>query len=140
MIAIDTNVLLRYLLDDDAKQSKLAQALIRSHEKVLIVDAVLVETLWTLKGKKYGLSKDELIEVVNVLFEDRAFLFENNQIVWRALHNYKSAASIEAAKADFSDALIVEKARFVIEKNGQGFEGLFTFDKGALKLDGAHSP
>lgn len=133
-------MLLRYLLDDDAKQSKQVQNLIRSNEKVMIVDPVLVETLWTLKGKKYGLSKDELIEVVTVLFEDRAFRFENNQVVWRALHNYKRAASIEAAKADFSDALIVEKSRFIIEKNGHDFGGLFTFDKGALKLDGAFSP
>ncbi len=44
MIAIDTNVLLRYLLDDDPQQSPKATALIKSGKPVLITDVVLVET------------------------------------------------------------------------------------------------
>jgi len=51
MIAIDTNVLLRYLLNDDPKQSKKASAVIQGSQKVLITDVVLVETIWRLKGE-----------------------------------------------------------------------------------------
>ena len=47
MIAIDTNVLLRYLLADDAAQHRKAKALIEAQRPALIVDAVLVETVWT---------------------------------------------------------------------------------------------
>ena len=45
MITIDTNVLLRYLLDDDKLQSKLASKLILGDEPVLITDVVLVESI-----------------------------------------------------------------------------------------------
>ena len=57
MIAVDTNVLLRYLLNDDQGQAAIAEKLINGKEIVLFTDVVLVETIWTLKGKKYQLNK-----------------------------------------------------------------------------------
>ncbi|WP_321416679.1 PIN domain-containing protein [uncultured Desulfobacter sp.] len=60
MISIDTNVLLRYLLEDDAEQFRKAVKLISGQEKVLVTDVVLVETIWTLRGEKYQLKKPEL--------------------------------------------------------------------------------
>ena len=62
MITIDTNVLLRYLLDDDKLQSKLASKLILSGEPVLITDVVLVESIWTLRGKRYSLEKESIFD------------------------------------------------------------------------------
>ena len=59
MIAIDTNVLLRYLLNDDQRQAAIADKLINGTDAVLITDIVLVESVWTLKGKKYQLNKTE---------------------------------------------------------------------------------
>jgi len=53
MIAIDTNVLLRYLLLDDEIQAKKAAVLIESRQSVYISHVVLVEAVWTLKGRKY---------------------------------------------------------------------------------------
>ena len=50
MIAIDTNVLLRYLLQDDEKQANKATKLILGAESVLITDVVLTETIWTLSA------------------------------------------------------------------------------------------
>jgi len=47
MIAIDTNVLLRYLLQDDEQQANRATKLIVGTEPVLISDVVLTETIWT---------------------------------------------------------------------------------------------
>jgi len=46
MIAIDTNVLLRYLLEDEVVQSNKATKLITGTEKVLVTDVVLIETIW----------------------------------------------------------------------------------------------
>ncbi len=62
MIAIDTNVLLRYLLDDDKYQSAKATRLITGSRRLLITDIVRVETFWTLRGKKYNLTRSELRE------------------------------------------------------------------------------
>ena len=59
MIAIDTNVLLRYLLNDDQRQAAIADKLINGTDAVLITDIVLVESVWTLKGKKYQLNKTD---------------------------------------------------------------------------------
>ncbi|MDE0158519.1 MAG: hypothetical protein OXI02_03110 [Candidatus Dadabacteria bacterium] len=57
MIAVDTNVLLRYPLNDDAAQADTAASLIKGGDAVLITDVVLAETLWTLSGKKYRLTR-----------------------------------------------------------------------------------
>ena len=81
MIAIDTNVLLRYLLDDDKQQSPKADKLINGQHTVLITDIVLVETLWTLRGKKYNLNKNQLIAVIQQLFAEPNIRFEDGQTV-----------------------------------------------------------
>ncbi|MCF6221357.1 MAG: hypothetical protein L3J65_09610 [Robiginitomaculum sp.] len=70
MIAIDTNVLLRYLLGDNKTQSQKATKLITGDLPVLVGDIVLVETIWTLRGKKFKLGKAGIIEVLNALFEE----------------------------------------------------------------------
>ena len=116
MIAIDTNVLLRYLLQDDEAQAEKAGQLINGPTKVLITDVVLVETLWTLKGKKYRLDKAGVLKLLNSLFEEPNLYFEDGPTVWRALNDYRQAQAIKVGskrkEADFSDALIVNKARY----------------------------
>jgi len=140
MIAIDTNVLLRYLLEDDVDQSSKANHLIANKGKVLITDAVLVETIWTLRGKKYQLSKSDLIGVVQALFQESNIRFENGQVVWLALNDYRNAKPVKGKEADFADALIVNKARYVADNQGYSFGGVYTFDRAAQKIPGAKAP
>ncbi len=140
MIAVDTNVLLRYLLEDDAEQSSKANHLIANKGKVLITDAVLVETIWTLRGKKYQLSKSELIGVVQALFQEPNIRFENGQVVWLALNDYRNAKPVKGKEADFADALIVNKSRYIADKQGYSFGGVYTFDRAAQKIPGAKAP
>lgn len=123
MIAIDTNVLLRYLLNDDPRKSKKAATVIQGSQKVLITDVVLVETIWTLKGKKYNQDKEGIVQVISALFEEPRICFEDGQSVWRALVDFKNAKSIKAGgkqkTADFPDALIVNKAHFASKNLGE---------------------
>lgn len=135
MIAIDTNVLLRRLLQDDPEQSKQANRLFEQKERILITDIVLAETIWTLKGKRYGIDKTGIVAVVTSLLEEPAIVFENTQAVWSALNNY-----IEAIPADFTDALIINKAKETAKLNSEILEAVYTFDHGALKLPGTKSP
>lgn len=135
MIAVDTNVLLRYLLNDDAVQADMAASLIKGGDVVLITDVVLAETLWTLSGKKYRLNKDQLAGVVHALFEEPNVRFEDGSAVWMALSDY-----LESDGADFADALIINKARAVAKAQGGPFSGSYTFDKAAQKLQGARTP
>lgn len=144
MIAIDTNVLLRYLLRDDIKQANKAKKLITGDRKVLVVDAVLVETMWVLKGKRYNLNKEQIIDTIMLLFAESNIVFEDSQVVWCALKDYVQAESIKVKgktkRADFADALIVNKALKYGQTHDVSVETVYTFDKAALLIDGTLEP
>jgi predicted nucleic-acid-binding protein len=140
MIAIDTNVLLRYLLEDDAEQFEKAVRLISGQQKVLITDVVLVETIWTLRGKKYQLRKSELVTVIQLLFQEPNIRFENGQAVWLAFSDYRHAKPVKGKEADFADALIINKSKQVANQENKPFNGAFTFDLAAQTLPGAKVP
>lgn len=129
-IAIDTNVLLRYLLQDDEVQARRAKALIQGDTLVLITDIVLVETLWTLKGKKYRIDKPTLIHVIDSLLQEPTMIFEDDATVWQALQDYRQTS------ADFPDALIVRKAAHTALSKGEPYSGTYTLDHRALALPG----
>ena len=140
MIAIDTNVLLRYLLQDDEKQANKAAKLILGTEPVLITDVVITETIWTLKGKRYNLSKEQIIDVIYALFAEPNLTFEDSQAVWGALKDFTNAKPIKSGgktkQADFPDALIVNKAKHYGQLNKNDVSAIYTFDKAALEVDG----
>ncbi len=144
MIAIDTNVLLRYLLDDDKSQSAKATKLICGSKPVLITDVVLTEAIWTLKGAKYKLDKEGIIRVINALFEEPNIQFEDGQTIWRALNDYRKADAVKVGNkkkmADFPDALIVNKSKYHAGLNEVPFGGLFTFDIAAQEIEGTKKP
>lgn len=144
MIAVGTNVLLRYLLQDDAPQAAKARRLIRGSVPVLLTDVVLVETLWTLKGPKYNAGKDDLLAVIEGLFREPNIRFEDAPSTWRALHDYRLAGSVKVGgkrkRADFADALIVNKARGVAQSLDDPLQGVYTFDEAAQVLEGTRAP
>ncbi len=144
MIAIDTNVLLRYLLWDNKMQAAKANRLINGKTPVLITDVVLAETLWTLKGKKYRLNKTAIIDVLNSLFEEPNICFEDGQTVWQALNDYRQAkpVKVENKKKEigFPDALIVNKAKFYAAEKGEVLNGVYTFDLAMQLIPGTASP
>ncbi|WP_428622179.1 PIN domain-containing protein [Sedimenticola sp.] len=140
MIAIDTNVLLRYLLEDDEIQSGKAAKLITGNRRVLVTDVVLVETIWTLRGKRYQLKKADLVSVIQALFQEPNIRFEDGQTIWMALSDYRKARPVKGKEADFSDALIVNKAKYTAAKLEENFGGSFTFDQAAQRLPGAKVP
>jgi predicted nucleic-acid-binding protein len=144
VIAADTNVLLRYLLKDDAEQAAKARRLILGPVPVLVTDVVLAETLWTLKGPKYKASKDDLLKVMDGLFREPNIRFEDAPTVWRAFHDYRLAESVKVGgkrkSADLADALIVNKAKFVARGAGNTLDGVYTFDIAARVIEGTKEP
>jgi predicted nucleic-acid-binding protein len=144
MIAIDTNILLRYLLQDDTVQSEKASKIILGKEKILITDIVVVETVWTLKGKRYKLDKQGIIQTINKLFEEPNIIFEDGQTIWRALGDYSKAKAIKIngklKEADFPDALIINKAQYDASRKGQKLKCVYTFDKAALEIMSTKQP
>ena len=141
MIAIDANVLLRYLLLDDEIQAKKAAVLIEARQSVYISHLVLVEAVWTLKGRKYKLTPTQIDATITALFEERNIIIQDEQLVWRALADYRRHAVDGNSKLDFSDALILHAGRDAAGYYGEKFGGFYTFDVAAREsLRGAKSP
>lgn len=146
MIAIDTNVLLRHILQDDTEQSPKASRLIENHEQILITDVVLIETIWTLLGRKYQASREDIIKLINDLLSERPIKFESPQAVWSALSDFQEERPLYDATGrklrmpDFADALIINKAKLIAKQSGDALEAIYTFDNGALRISGTQSP
>lgn len=144
MIAVDTNVLLRRILGDDAEQTAKARRLFEGKRPVLITDIVLVETIWTLTGKRYGATKGDITALVMSLLEETNTVFENQQAIWSALNDFVATQPIKTTNgiktADLADALIVNKAKMVARDQYQTYEGTYTFDQAAQQIDGMKTP
>lgn len=133
MIAVDSNVLLRYLLGDDIGQAERSRRVFDRAEGILITDVVLVETLWTLAGSRYGAAKADLIAVVDNLLQEPNVRFEDDEVIWSSLQAYRGT------DVDFADALIVYKA-LKIASASNGLDAIYTFDSAALQLPKTAEP
>lgn len=133
MIAVDTNVLLRYLLRDDIGQAERSRRVFERAERILITDVVLVETLWTLAGSRYGAAKADLIAVVDNLLQEPNVRFEDDEVIWSSLQAFRGT------DVDLADALIVHKA-LKIASTSNGLDAIYTFDSAALQLPKTTEP
>lgn len=135
MIAIDTNVLLRRLLQDEPYQAERVDTLSTRDGAIFVTDIVLCEALWTLTGKRYRIKGHEVASVVISLLSDPQIVLEDDEAVWAAVDDFSNNKN-----AGFPDALIVNKAKRIANGRGWTYGGTFTFDKGALEIDGTQSP
>lgn len=98
MIAIDTNVLVRYYVDDDHVQHGKARRFIDANQ-VIVNNIVVLETFWVLTGV-YRLSKAKAVEIFSHLKRLSNIHFENQDVFVRALAMYRDDG------CDFADALL----------------------------------
>ena len=124
---LDTNVLVRYLLNDDKRQSAMARFIIQkavaNGEAVRISLLTILETEWVLRsyGKR---DKATVIEVFQALLEARDVEIELEESLEQALHYYKNS------NADFADCLMTSRYQ------RSGCTAMMTFDDKASKLPG----
>ncbi len=133
MIAVDTNVLLRYLLKDDDTQAEKSRRVFERAECILITDIVLVEAVWTLIGRRYRATRDDIIAVVEKLLQEPNVRFEDDEVIWSALQAYRET------EANFADALIVHKAHKTAAFDDE-LQTVYTFDTTALLLPSTAKP
>lgn len=102
MAGLDTNILVRWLVDDDAGQSRRIAQMLKSaarHDETLFVPlSVILELEWVLRSR-YALAKPDLLLALNALLETRELEFQAEQAIERALHAYRQGS------ADFADCL-----------------------------------
>ncbi len=106
MIAVDTNVLVRALVDDPEQpaQVKSSRALIKKAEEVFISQIVQVETVWVLETV-YNLKRDDILMVIDTLALNSAYIIEHEHLFIEATAMFRSN------KADFADYLILAAAQ-----------------------------
>jgi len=127
LIGLDTNVVIRYLVQDDKKQSASATHFI---EKTLSTDTpgyinhvTLCEITWVLQ-RCYGVTKPALKKILESLLSTKQLLVENVEVAWKALRTF------DANRAEFCDVLIGQANAHA------GCEYTVTFDKKAAALPG----
>ena len=130
MIGLDTNVLVRYLAQDEPKQVARARRLIEEELSVLepgfISLVVLVKSCRVLK-RLYSVSADELLATVDDLLNTPRFYLDRREVVAVTVQFMKAG---EGAKTGFADALIAQLAA------AQGCLRIVSFDKAAVRSAG----
>jgi predicted nucleic-acid-binding protein len=122
---LDTNILVRYLVEDNAAQADKVDRLFETAmtgEHFFINTIVLCELVWVLESA-YGYPKSDILSVLEKIMTTSQFAVDEKTIVWQALKDYR------ASKADFSDCLIgqLNKTR--------GCSKTVSLDKALAKLE-----
>jgi predicted nucleic-acid-binding protein len=127
VIALDTNVLVRLLVEDDpgqvARARRLIDACSEAGETCLVTVATLCELEWVLDSV-YGASRADVAEAVRNLLATPPFEVEDRAIVERALRRYTKE------KGDLSDHLIGQVGR------ARGARTTYTFDRDLKRAEG----
>lgn len=119
MIALDTNALIRLLIEDDETQARKVKKLIESIEKqgrqIIVLTEVLIETVWVLESV-YGCTREDISRFLETMMHTSIFTFSEPRVIMNVIHHFKKAG-------DFADLIIVMQAL-----NHQA-KKIFSFDK-----------
>ena len=125
MKGIDTNVLVRYIVQDDLAQSKQATLFIEKNtaddSQIFITGIVLCEFVWVLETA-YNYLKADIAHVLERILKTRQFCIHQSTLLWHCLHDYKDS------NIDFADSYIAHL------NATHDCEYTATFDKKAARL------
>ena len=126
MIGLDTNVLVRYIMQDDPKQSPKATKLIGALTVAapgFVPLVSMVELAWVLSSC-YGLTRDQVVQTLELMLRTKEIVIDSADLVLKALRIFK------ASNADFAYCLIERSA------SSAGCTDTMTFDVNAAKTAG----
>lgn len=126
MIGLDTNVLVRYIMQDDTKQAAKATKLVESlspEEPGFVTLVSVVELVWVLSSC-FDLRREQIAQALDALLRAKQLVVAQTDQVVRALRTYNSSS------ADFADCLIERTA------SSAGCAKTMTFDVAASKQAG----
>ncbi len=123
MMGLDTNVLVRYIMQDDAKQSAQAVRLLDAlsvDNPGFVTLVSVVELVWVLSSC-YELNRAQWVTALEALLRTKELVIENAEVVWRAVRLFRDSSG------DFADCLVERSAA------AAGCNQTMTFDRGAVK-------
>ena len=125
MIGLDTNVLVRYLVEEDDPQNRAADRFVEEAlnrgESLFVNQIVLCEVAWVL-SRAYDFTRKEVGEALEMILCARQFEIEAKDLVINGLREYRKG------KADFADCLIG------LKNQAAGCTATVTFDRKAATL------
>lgn len=123
MIALDTNALVRLLVEDDPEQAATVRQLVLFAEEnsiaLLVLPEVLLETVWVLESV-YDCNRGEISKFLQALIATAAFATPDEAVIRTVVRQYRNGA-------DFAHALIANQAK------REKALALFSFDKNFAK-------
>ena len=129
MAALDTNVLVRWLANDDVQQcaivARLFDEAISKDERLLVTVTVMLEVEWVLRTR-YQYDRRNVTAALNALLDVTELEFQTEPALEQALWLFKQTGS-----RDFADCLHIALA----SQTSQG--PLLTFDERASRIEGA---
>ncbi len=126
MIGLDTNILVRHIMQDDPVQSPAASRLLGSltaADTGFVPLVAVIELNWVLSAG-YNLHRSQIVQAFEALLSARELVVEGAETVWKALRLFARS------KADFADCLVERSAA------AAGCGRTMTFDRGAAKFCG----
>ena len=88
MVLIDTNIIVRILLNDNPLLFKRAKELIEKEEKLLVLDPIVFEVFYVLENNIYNTPKNEAILSVRRFLKQRKVVLENKELIELTLDKY----------------------------------------------------
>ena len=126
MTGLDTNVLVRYIMQDDPRQSAKATRLVESltsEQPGFVPLVAVVELVWVLSSS-YAMNRSQVVEALDLLLRSKEILVDRADLVLQAQRRFAKGG------ADFADCLIERIA------HAHGCQTTMTFDTGAAKAAG----
>ena len=131
MISIDTNILVRFLTQDEPTQSKKVNKLFESCAQnrisIFVSSVVIIESIWVLESA-FKMAKTDVCMAMTKVLQGDLFTFKNQTVLMKAMMFY------ENNPADFSDYFIL------LSSESAGCKELKTFDKKLLKHEFCTQP
>ena len=119
-VVIDTNLLVRYLTDDDPQKAKAVDVLLnragKGELRILIPSIVVAELVWVLESS-YKMIADEIAKLVEAILNTPGIDVQDKRIIKAALSLYRTK------EIDLIDAWIIEFAKAKSTKK------IYSFDK-----------
>jgi len=126
MKAVDTNILIRFLVGDDELQAKKAYSIFKKAEsekrELFVPILVVLEMIWVLESV-YDIARTEILDSISDLLLMPILKFDQQSALQQLVH------SAQGNKYDLSDLLIAHSAK------ANGCEAVITFDKKASKFE-----
>lgn len=117
---VDTNLIIRFLVNDNPQQALAAEKVFKQSSDLIITDIAVAEVVWTLQSF-YTFSRQEIVEKIFKFFQSKNFIY-NQELLFNSLFLYLNY------NISFVDAYLA--AFCELEK----LEGIYSFDKGLDKI------